>query len=94
MNPDNQLIEDAKVGCLITLIIAPVLWVAFTFGGYAPADECANTIKSSMSYTRQTMLVNAEPSYGNIKAWCVNNINSWEAQLDEARDYQTVDYQY
>jgi|TARA_R100000479_G_C6318998_1_gene176986 hypothetical protein len=94
MNPDNQIIEDFKFGCLITLIFAPVLFVAISFGGYAPADECANAVKNGMNYTRKQMLVNAEPTYNNIRAWCVVNIEQWESKLDEARDYQTADYQY
>ena len=94
MNPDNQIIEDFKLGCLIALIFAPLLFVMISFGGYAPADECANVINGGMSYTRKQMLVNAEPTYNNIRAWCVVNIEQWQDKLDDARDYQTADYQY
>jgi len=94
MNPDNQLIQDVKLGCLFTIIIAPIFYVMIMFGGYPPEDECANTIKNGTSYTRQKMLINAEPTYGNIRSWCVNNLEDWEDQLDQARGYQTADYQY
>ena len=94
MNPDNQLIEDLKLGCLIALISVPLLYVMISFGGYAPADECANVINGGMSYTRKQMLINAEPTYNNIRSWCVANIDHWEARIDDARDYQTADYQY
>ncbi len=94
MNPDNQLIQDVKLGCLFTIIIAPIFYVMIMFGGYPPEDECANTIKNGTSYTRQKMLINAEPTYGNVRSWCVNNLENWEDQLDKARGYQTADYQY
>lgn len=94
MNPDNQLIQDFKYGCLFLLITVPLFWVMINFGGYPPADECANTIKNGTSYTRQKMLISAEPTYNNVRAWCVNNLDSWEDQLDVARGYQTADYQY
>ena len=94
MNPDNQLIQDVKLGCLFTIIIAPIFYVMIMFGGYPPEDECANTIKNGTSYTRQKMLINAEPTYGNVRSWCVDNLENWEDQLDQARGYQTADYQY
>ena len=40
------------------------------------------------------MLIDDEPNYNNVRAWCVNNLDSWEDQLNEARGYQTADYQY
>ena len=94
MNPDNQFIQDLKLGCLLTIIITPIFYIMITFGGYPPADECANAIKNGTGYTRQKMLINSEPNYGNVRSWCVKNIETWEDQLDQARDYQTADYQF
>ena len=94
MSPDNQFIQDLKIGCLLTIIITPIFYIMITFGGYPPADECANAIKNGTNYTRQKMLINSEPNYGNVRSWCVNNIETWEDQLDQVRDYQTADYQF
>lgn len=94
MNPDNQLVQDLKYGCLISIITVPLFWIMITFGGYPPADECANTVKNGTSYTRQKMLIDDEPNYNNVRAWCVNNLEDWEDQLNEVRGYQTADYQY
>jgi len=94
MSPDNQFIQDLKLGCLLTIIITPIFYIMITFGGYPPADECANAIKNGINYTRQKMLINSEPNYGNVRSWCVNNIETWEDQLDQVRDYQTADYQF
>ena len=94
MHPDNQIIQDLKYGFLIALITIPLFWIVVTFGGYPPADECANTIKNGTSYTRQKMLIDDEPNYNNVRAWCVHNLESWEDQLNQARGYQTADYQY
>ena len=94
MNPDNQFIQDLKLGCLVTIIITAIFYIMITFGGYPPADECANAIKNGTGYIRQKMLIDSEPNYGNVRSWCVNNIETWEDQLDQVRDYQTADYQF
>lgn len=88
MNPDNQLIEDLKLGCLITLIAFPLFYIMFRFGGYAPADECANIVKDSMSYIKKQYLINDEPTYKNIRSWCEGNLDDWRPKLKKAMDYE------
>jgi len=96
MTPDKTIQEDLAVGCFALLFIIPVLWVALTHGqfGYTPADECANTIKDSISYTKKKILIDNEPTYPNIRSWCEQHLDRWELKLNEAKDYQTPDYQY
>jgi len=94
MNPENQFITDLKAGCLISILVLPILYVCFTFGGYAPADECANTVKSSISVYKTRQLINNDnTSYQAVRAWCSEHLTDWERKLESAQDYRESDYQ-
>jgi len=90
MTPDKTIKDDLIVGCFALLFIIPVIWVAISHGqfGYAPADECANTVKDGMSYTKKKYLINAKPTYPNIRSWCEKNLDDWRPKLKKAMDYE------
>ena len=97
MTPDKTLADDLMIGCLILMLVIPIIWVALTHGelqfGYAPADECANTVKDSMSYIKKQYLINDEPTYKNIRSWCEENLDDWRPQLHEAMEYEEPTHQ-
>ena len=93
MTPDKTLADDLMVGCLILMLVIPTIWVALTHEGgfhfgYAPADECANTVKDSMSYIKKQYLINNEPTYKNIRSWCEKNLDDWRPKLKKAMKYE------
>ena len=92
MTPDKTIAYDLIVGCFFLLLLIFSIVVTVSHSqlqfGYAPADECANTVKDSMSYIKKQYLINNEPTYKNIRSWCEKNLDDWKPQLQEAMDYE------
>lgn len=94
MTPVDRLIDDLKSGCLISILILPIMYVCLTFGGYPPADECANAVKDSLSPYKTKQLINkSDTSYNSVREWCSINLTDWERKLESAQDYRESDYQ-
>lgn len=77
MHPAQQLKRD-------TLILALTIAASLTFVyiimsvdmGYAPADECANNVRSALSPYQVQQLTEAQqlpPAYNTVRTWCESN---------------------
>jgi len=80
MHPDNQIKSDFN---FITYTLAITL-IAVTLyclpWGMAPADECANEVRSRLSPWRVLHLTQADKlpaSYGHVRQWCESHTEDY-----------------
>lgn len=81
MHPDNQIKTDMS---FLTYLVATIL-IAVTLycvpWGMAPADECANDVRNSLSPWRVLQLTKSDKlpaSYGHVRQWCESHLEDYQ----------------
>ena len=90
MHPDKQLTDDAVYFTFISVLTLMCLFAYMSeHSGYAPADDCANRIRRTLSpYQVQQMTdSNTLPArYDYVRRWCETNAD-YEQALANAKTY-------
>jgi hypothetical protein len=90
MYPDRQIEQDTNyiIITFISIIIGFAVMCSDSMG-YAPADQCANDVRQSLSPHQTAVLTEHSTMpvpYSHIRTWCTAHLNDYEAEIDRAQD--------
>jgi hypothetical protein len=77
MHPAQQLKRDTLILALTIATSLTLVYIIMSVDmGYAPADECANNVRSALSPYQVQQLTEAAqlpPKYNTVRLWCESN---------------------
>lgn len=92
MNPDQQIAQDLSIGVCLFIFVITAGALLKDFGGYLPADECANRVIDTLSPYQVHQLTNSSypAQYNQVRSWCVHHSTDWQRSIESARSYREL----
>ena len=92
MIPDEQIAQDLSIGVCLFIFVIAAMALLKEFGGYLPADECANRVIDTLSPYQVHQLTNSSypARYNEVRAWCDHHSTDWVRSLKAARSYREL----
>lgn len=90
MYPDRQIEQDTHyiIITFISIIIGFFVMCSDSMG-YAPADQCANDVRQSLSHYQTAILTSHSKMpvpYSHIRQWCTAHLTDYQTEIDRAQD--------
>ena len=92
MIPDEQIAQDLSIGVCLFIFVITAVALLKDYGGYLPADECANRVIDTLSPYQVHQLTNSSypARYNEVRTWCDLHSTDWERSLKAARSYREL----
>jgi len=92
MIPDEQIAQDLSIGVCLFIFVITAVALLKDFGGYLPADECANRVIDTLSpYQVHQLTDSSYPAqYNEVRSWCVHHSTDWQRSIESARSYREL----